>query len=58
MGGCASHQAGLHLMRTGAAGVLVGFAGGLAREGFEPLIHTSAVFIYRRPLDQLQMSVA
>ncbi len=27
VGGCASHQAGLHLMRTGAAGVLVGFGG-------------------------------
>ena len=27
VGGCASHQAGLHLMRTGAAGVLVGFIG-------------------------------
>ena len=30
VGGCASHQAGLHLMRTGAAGVLVGFGGGAA----------------------------
>ena len=28
VGGCASHQAALHLMRTGAAGVLVGFGGG------------------------------
>jgi transketolase len=37
---------------------MLGFAGGLAREGFEPWIHTFAVFIYRRPLDQLQMSVA
>src|SRR5664280_2010295 len=27
VGGCASYQAGLHLMRTGAAGVLVGRAG-------------------------------
>jgi transketolase len=36
----------------------LGFAGGLAREGFEPWIHTFAVFIYRRPLDQLEMSVA
>jgi len=30
VGGCASHQAALHLMRTGAAGVLVGFGGGAA----------------------------
>ncbi len=28
VGGCATYQAGLHLMRTGAAGVLVGFGGG------------------------------
>lgn len=37
---------------------MVGFAAGLAREGFEPWLHTFAVFLYRRPLDQLQMSVA
>ena len=37
---------------------MMGFAAGLAREGFEPWIHTFAVFIYRRPLDQLQMSIA
>ena len=30
VGGCATHQAALHLMRTGAAGVLVGFGGGAA----------------------------
>jgi len=30
VGGCAPHQAALHLMRTGAAGVLVGFGGGAA----------------------------
>jgi IMP dehydrogenase len=30
VGGCASSQAALHLMRTGAAGVLVGFGGGAA----------------------------
>src|SRR5215207_2156972 len=30
VGGCATHQAALHLMRTGAAGVLVGFGGGPA----------------------------
>ncbi|MFP5282897.1 MAG: GuaB3 family IMP dehydrogenase-related protein [Actinomycetes bacterium] len=30
VGGCASYQAALHLMRTGAAGVLVGFGGGAA----------------------------
>lgn len=30
VGGCANYQAALHLMRTGAAGVLVGFGGGAA----------------------------
>ena len=30
VGGAATHQAALHLMRTGAAGVLVGFGGGAA----------------------------
>src|SRR6186997_1086860 len=30
VGGCATFQAALHLMRTGAAGVLVGFGGGAA----------------------------
>lgn len=33
-------------------------AGGLAREGFLPFIHTFAVFIYRRAYDQLVDSVA
>ena len=37
---------------------MMGFAAGLAREGFEPWLHTFAVFLYRRPLDQLQMSIA
>jgi len=37
---------------------MMGLAGGLAREGFRPFIHTFGVFIYRRPLDQLAMSVA
>lgn len=37
---------------------MLGYAAGLAREGFEPWLHTFAVFLYRRPLDQLQMSVA
>jgi transketolase len=36
---------------------MMGFAAGLAREGFEPWLHTFAVFLYRRPLDQLQMSI-
>ncbi len=30
VGGCATYQAAIHLMRTGAAGVLVGFGGGSA----------------------------
>jgi transketolase len=37
---------------------MMGFAAGLAREGFEPWLHTFCVFLYRRPLDQLQMSIA
>lgn len=37
---------------------MLGWAGGLAREGYTPFIHTFGVFLYRRPLDQLSMSVA
>ncbi|KAF0110454.1 MAG: transketolase [Rhodospirillaceae bacterium] len=37
---------------------MLSFAGGLAREGFHPFVHTFAVFLYRRALDQLAMSVA
>ncbi|PWH19308.1 MAG: transketolase [Anaerolineae bacterium] len=37
---------------------MMGFAAGLARRGFYPYIHTFAVFIYRRPFDQLAMSIA
>jgi len=37
---------------------MLGFAAGLAREGFFPYIHTFAVFITRRPFDQLAMSIA
>ena len=37
---------------------MMGWAAGLAREGFVPLIHTFGVFMYRRALDQLEMSVA
>ena len=37
---------------------MMGFASGMAREGFIPYIHTFAVFIYRRPYDQLAMSIA
>jgi transketolase len=37
---------------------MISFAGGLAREGFIPFIHTFAVFIYRRAYDQIAMSVA
>jgi len=36
---------------------MLSFAGGLAREGFLPLVHTFAVFIYRRAYDQISMSV-
>lgn len=37
---------------------MLSFAGGLAREGIIPFIHTFAVFIYRRAYDQIAMSVA
>ena len=37
---------------------MLSFAGGMAREGFLPLIHTFGVFIYRRAYDQVAMSVA
>ena len=37
VGGCATYQAALHLMRTGAAGVLAGFGGGSG--------HTTAVVL-------------
>ena len=36
---------------------MLSFAGGLAREGYVPLVHTFAVFMYRRALDQLSMSI-
>lgn len=37
---------------------MLSFAGGLAREGLVPFVHTFAVFLYRRALDQLSMSIA
>jgi transketolase len=37
---------------------MLSFAGGLAREGFIPFVHTFAVFIYRRAYDQIAMSIA
>lgn len=37
---------------------MISWAGGLAREGLVPYVHTFAVFIYRRAFDQLSMSVA
>lgn len=37
---------------------MLSFAGGMAREGYIPFIHTFAVFIYRRAFDQIAMSVA
>lgn len=36
---------------------MLSWAGGLAREGFVPMLHTFAVFMYRRAFDQLSMSV-
>lgn len=37
---------------------MVSWAAGLAREGFRPYLHTFGVFLYRRVLDQLEMSIA
>ncbi len=37
---------------------MIGFAAGLAREGFYPFVHTFAVFIARRAFDQVAMSIA
>lgn len=37
---------------------MMSFAAGLAREGFTPFVHTFAVFICRRPFDQVAMSIA
>lgn len=37
---------------------MMSFAGGLAREGLLPFIHTFAVFIYRRAYDQIADSIA
>ena len=34
------------------------WAAGLAREGFRPLVATFGVFLYRRALDQIEMSIA
>ena len=37
---------------------MLSVAGGMAREGLVPFVHTFGVFIYRRAYDQLSMSVA
>ena len=37
---------------------MMAWAAGMARRGFFPYLHTFAVFLYRRPYDQLAMSVA
>ena len=37
---------------------MISFAGGMAREGLTPWLHTFAVFLTRRPYDQVAMSVA
>ena len=37
---------------------MIGVAGGLAREGLVPFVHSFGVFLYRRGLDQIAMSVA
>jgi transketolase len=37
---------------------MISVAGGLAREGLLPFVHSFGVFLYRRGLDQIAMSVA
>ena len=37
---------------------MVSWAAGLCREGLRPYLHTFGVFLYRRVLDQVEMSVA
>jgi len=37
---------------------MMSWAGGMAREGFTPFVHTFAVFMYRRALDQIAISIA
>jgi transketolase len=37
---------------------MMSFAGGMAREGFFPFVHTFGVFMYRRAYDQIAMSIA
>lgn len=37
---------------------MLSWAGGMAREGLVPYLHTFSVFLVRRPYDQLAMSVA
>ncbi|WDL98553.1 transketolase family protein [Alicyclobacillus sp. ALC3] len=37
---------------------MMSMAGGMAREGYTPFVHTFAVFMYRRALDQISMSIA
>ena len=45
LGGCASYHTGLHLMRTGAVGVLVGVAGATSDAGTVAVI-AGSVFAY------------
>lgn len=37
---------------------MMSMAGGMAREGYYPFVHTFAVFMYRRAYDQIAMSIA
>ena len=37
---------------------MMSFAAGLAREGLIPMVNTFSVFMYRRALDQIEMSIA
>lgn len=37
---------------------MIGMAGGLAREGFQPFVHTFGVFATRRPYDQIVNAIA
>lgn len=37
---------------------MASWAAGMCREGYRPFLHTFAVFLYRRILDQVEMSIA
>lgn len=51
------HSPGFEIV-SGSYGQTLGQAGGMAREGFIPMVYTFGTFATRRPLDQVEMSIA